>query len=146
MKVKVKFKKHFDPALATRAASLLAVEGATVQIANGAQHHLDRNGSIVSGDLIRSIDYEVKGSKGVVFTPIEYGKYVEYGTRPHKIRPRNAKVLRWIDKLGNVIFAREVNHPGGKAYPYMRPAAADVIRDFPKILRQVRASLERRYG
>lgn len=37
--------------------------------------------------------------------------YVSEGTRPHKIRPIRAKVLRFTSG-GVEIFAREVDHPG----------------------------------
>jgi hypothetical protein len=40
-----------------------------------------------------------------------YAAYVELGTRPHKIRPRYRKALRWPVE-GGFAFARSVNHPG----------------------------------
>jgi hypothetical protein len=60
--------------------------------------------------------------------------FLERGTRPHVIRPKNKKVLRWgatpadrrlsgrLRKGGNAIFAREVHHPGTRARPFMAPA------------------------
>lgn len=40
--------------------------------------------------------------------------YTDQGTRPHTIRPRRAKVLRF--RIGaRVVFAREVHHPGTPA-------------------------------
>lgn len=38
--------------------------------------------------------------------------FVHEGTRPHIIRPRNAKVLRYWLGSGAVVFAMKVNHPG----------------------------------
>lgn len=41
----------------------------------------------------------------------DYAEYVSAGTRPHVIRPRNAKALRF--KVGGkTVFATRVNHPG----------------------------------
>lgn len=64
--------------------------------------------------------------------------YLERGTRPHVIRPRNAKALafapRGTGRLsgrprtgGPVIFAKRVNHPGSRAYPFLGPAAREAL-------------------
>lgn len=62
---------------------------------------------------------------------IGYAAAVEFGTAPHIIRPRNAKVLAWggARTLGGRLrkgaratsFARLVHHPGTKARPYLTP-------------------------
>lgn len=62
-----------------------------------------------------------------------YAAPVEFGTRAHVIRPRNAKALRWGTgkvrlsgapaKGSSVQFARKVNHPGTRAQPFMVPGA-----------------------
>lgn len=43
---------------------------------------------------------------------------VEFGTKPHRIRPKDKKALR----IGGR-FIGEAKHPGAKAKPFMRPAA-----------------------
>jgi hypothetical protein len=67
--------------------------------------------------------------------------YLEYGTRPHDIRPRRRKALRFAakgqpvrltgaPKKGSaVVFAKVVRHPGTQPYPFMRPSAERAIRD-----------------
>lgn len=75
------------------------------------------------------------GPSGVIYAAIQ-----EFGgqTRPHIIRPRYRKALRWASSSGQYmtlkgrklktnsiyVFAQEVHHPGSKipARPYMRPA------------------------
>lgn len=47
-----------------------------------------------------------------------YAHLVEFGTAAHVIRARGAAPLAF-----NGIKAREVNHPGAKKKPFMRPAA-----------------------
>ena len=48
-----------------------------------------------------------------------YARLVEFGTRPHTIRPKNpGGVLRF-----GGVTTREVQHPGIRPRPYMRPAA-----------------------
>jgi hypothetical protein len=68
-----------------------------------------------------------------------YAAYVELGTRPHEIRPRNRKALRWAagnPRLsgsprsgGQVRFAKRVQHPGTRARPFMLPGAQKALRD-----------------
>ena len=55
--------------------------------------------------------------------------FVHWGTRPHIIRPKNKKMLRWAGPSG-FIFAREVHHPGYKGDPWMVRAAAEAPRIF----------------
>ena len=55
---------------------------------------------------------------------IKYAPYVEFGTRPHEIRPRRAKVLHWISE-GEHVFARRVRHPGTRGQFFMRRAFED---------------------
>lgn len=60
--------------------------------------------------------------------------WVNLGTRPHKIRPKNKSVLRWVGAGGRFVFAKEVNHPGYIGDAYLFRAAADAIRQFAKIM------------
>lgn len=50
------------------------------------------------------------------------------GTRPHVIRPRNAKALRWVAANGDIIFARSVRHPGTRANRYLSDSLPLAIR------------------
>ena len=62
---------------------------------------------------------------------VPYGGYVEYGTRPHVIKPKKASVLRF--KVNGVtVYARAVKHPGTKAQPYMRPAFEQAVSNLSK--------------
>ena len=47
-----------------------------------------------------------------------YAHIIEFGARPHRIVPRRAKALRFI----NGALRRRANHPGSPARPFMRPA------------------------
>jgi len=61
-----------------------------------------------------------KGFYIKVGTKVEYAAVVEFGSRPHVIRAKKAKVL--ANKKTGQVFGKEVNHPGTSAQPYMRPA------------------------
>lgn len=66
-------------------------------------------------------------------------RWLEFGTKPHVIRPRVARVLAWASgpagganrRLTGATrkgasadhFAMVVNHPGTRAYPFMVPGA-----------------------
>jgi hypothetical protein len=41
------------------------------------------------------------------------------GTRPHMIHPTRAKALRFVNKRGEIVFARAVQHPGTKPNHYL---------------------------
>jgi HK97 gp10 family phage protein len=45
------------------------------------------------------------------------GKWLEYGTRPHVIRPKNRKAL----VIGGKVV-EQVNHPGARPRAFLRPA------------------------
>lgn len=62
------------------------------------------------------------------------GLYMEEGTAPHVIRPKNKKALRFTVG-GSTIFAKSVNHPGIKARPIVEPT---VQTSLPSIKQQVR--------
>ena len=54
-------------------------------------------------------------------TNVSYGPHVEYGTGPHIIVPVNKEYLSFV--VGGVrIFTKRVDHPGSRAYPFLRPA------------------------
>ncbi len=94
-----------------------------------------------TGNLGRSIRPGFfSGSQAIVEAHANYAAYVELGTRPHVIRPKNKKVLAWpaagsarlsgsTKRGGSSIFAREVHHPGTKPQPYLVPGAKKAIED-----------------
>lgn len=60
-----------------------------------------------------------------VGSSVEYAPMVHDGTRPHVIRPRNARALRFVVG-GRVVYARVVHHPGTRARPFLDRALAEV--------------------
>lgn len=52
--------------------------------------------------------------------------YVIKGTRPHLIRPRRRKALRW-QGAGGAVFAKLVRHPGTRAYDFLLQALREVL-------------------
>ena len=62
---------------------------------------------------------------GSVLDTADYALYVHEGTRPHLIRPRRAKALRF-EIGGRTVFAKLVRHPGTRARPFLRNAGVRV--------------------
>jgi len=84
-------------------------------------------------------EVRVEDSKPVrVVSAAPHAIYVELGTEPHVIEPKNAKALRFeID--GKVVFARRVFHPGTEAQYAMRAAYQD---NMPKAIVELDEKVE----
>lgn len=106
-------------------------------VASEAIHRAPRK----TGTLQQSIKVENPTDDSVTIqVQAAYGVFVEEGTRPHIIRPRYRKALRFAATAAGqrlsgsarrgaaVIFARVVHHPGTRAQPYLIPAARDVVQ------------------
>ena len=83
------------------------------------REQLTKNGSVITGNLRRSIYFKVEGDT-IIIKMADYGKNVEFGSSPHIIRPKSKKALKF--KSGSEdVFAKKVNHPGSRAKPFIRP-------------------------
>ncbi len=106
-----------------------------------------------SGAYRRSINMQVlkqgKNDVAVIGSHMEYAPYLEEGTRPHIIRPKNGKALAWKSTRAVVkefrgkgakkssggeyqkssrwmMFAKYVKHPGTKAKWILRDAILNI--------------------
>ena len=107
-------------ALVAAKARTLAPRGPTSHLSNSIQG-TEPTGSFVRGTLT-----------GGAVAIAAYAEYVEAGTRPHEIRPRHRRSLRFPSSAGGFAFRRRVLHPGTRAQPFMEPAleaVADAIVD-----------------
>lgn len=93
-----------------------AVQPILDQVAEEVEQDIKRNAPVDSGELVRSV--RRRGSIITISAP--HWHFVEYGTRPHIIRPRTKQALWWPDAHHPV---RQVYHPGTQAQPFIRPAA-----------------------
>lgn len=107
----------------------------------------DQTGLLRSRIKIYRVRSSKDGAEWALFSPAQYSGFIEFGTRPHWIRPtapqgfigptlqgqsqrtrHNKKVsghvaLRWRGPDGRYHFAKAVFHPGTNPLPFMRPAA-----------------------
>lgn len=88
-----------------------------------------------SGDLRRSIQSEVNGTEGVVFTPLEYAPYVEYGTGLFAENGGRKDVPWWYKNDDGKWVSTRGQHP----QPFMRPAAQESRE---KVLRLLKESVK----
>ncbi len=63
--------------------------------------------------------------------------FVHWGTKPHKIRPKNKKALRWPAAVGFRFSRKGVNHPGYMGDPWMVRQAALAPITFDLALRRL---------
>lgn len=91
-----------------------------------------------TGNLEASIstDVDPDGLGGVVGPTAEYGADVEYGTEAHVIRAHDGGYLRFTVG-GQLVFVREVHHPGTAPQPYMAPAADRNIPQLERALGEI---------
>jgi hypothetical protein len=73
-----------------------------------------------TGQLAQSIGWRPAGNGSAeVYANAEYAGFIENGTRPHVIRPRSGRALRFpIGGGAGFGFARVINHPGSRPHPF----------------------------
>ena len=85
-----------------------------------------------TGELRRSISSRVEGDKGIVFTPLEYAPYVEYGTGLFAEGQGRVDVpWNYQDEEGNWHTTS-----GMEPQPYMRPALNENREQILRILKE----------
>ena len=93
-----------------------------------------------TGGLKRAITTRVRGRTRVVIgfrrPAAAHAHLVEFGTAPHRIRARNAPLLR----VGSAVLGRTVDHPGARPHPFIRPALDE---DGPAAVEAMRVRLGR---
>jgi Bacteriophage HK97-gp10, putative tail-component len=122
-----------------RAVETAAQEGA--EYARKVGQYQDRTGRLRSGITA----YFVSGGRSVtweILSPAPYSMFIEAGTRPHVIRPKRARALRF-EIGGQVIFAGKVNHPGTKPYPFAGPGMQQAERTLMRELEKLPIALQR---
>lgn len=97
-----------------------------------------------TGALARSLRLRSDGEGGWVIghdqQHASYAPFVHWGSRPHVIRPREKKALRWPTGQGGktgFAFAKWVRHPGYAGDPYLVKAADEAVRQFDAIVKRV---------
>lgn len=85
-----------------------------------------------TGELRRSISSTVKGMEGIVFTPLEYAPYVEYGTGLFAEKG-GRKDVPWYYKDEKGDWHRS---SGQHPHPYMRPALNENKEEILRLIKE----------
>jgi hypothetical protein len=100
-----------------------------------------------TGALARSLRLRSDGSGGWIIDHdlqhASYAPWVHWGSRPHLIRPREKKALRWAAGAGSgtgFVFAKWAHHPGYAGHPYLVEAADEAVKQFDAIVTRASAS------
>ncbi len=93
-----------------------AMELAKKGIAFDIERELKLIAPVDKGTLRNLIDFEIVDGN-IVFNFVGYAKYVEFGTPPHIIKPKDKKALFW---KGAEHPVKSVNHPGTAPQPFIR--------------------------
>lgn len=104
------------------------------------RHHTFRRHKS-SGSLADSTKHRVIRSRGGKILRLKwhkkYAKPIEHGSRPHVIRARRKKVLRfWSARAGKYVFAKKVRHPGNRPYHFGKRAQKHAYTKLGKTLRR----------
>ena len=119
-----------------------AVKSSTFMVQDEAQarHNFISRTSQLERAIDTPFDFDNGNNVGVVYLDDKaapYGVFVHEGTRPHTIKPKTKRALRWVPMAGNsFFFAKEVHHPGTKSDPFLYEALErkrnDVFDTFSK--------------
>jgi len=126
--IEITIMKDFDPSNVSR--RLIKLAGTTLSVignsyAEQTVENVKRKKLFKSrtGNLLQSIMALKESDTRVVIygagkdSFLEYGKFLEFGTAPHIIRPRERKALK-IPTSRGFIFRKKVHHPGIKPRHY----------------------------
>jgi hypothetical protein len=97
-----------------------------------------------TGAMARSLRLRPQGDSGWIIDHdtqhAPHSVWLHWGTRPHIIRPKKRKALRWPSGQGDATgfaFAKWVKHPGYEGDPWLVKAADEAVRLFDAIVRRV---------
>ncbi len=110
-------------------ADLVAGQAKTVH------DYTDRSGMLtnsIAPDMVEGT-FEGGNLSVVVAAGAAYGLFVEKGTRPHTIKPRYRRMLRWPAE-GGFVFARKVRHPGTEPRHFLANALEAKVRDIDEAM------------
>lgn len=107
-----------------------------------------------TGNLLQSFRFGSSPLQARWFPTARYAPFVEFGTAPHLIKPKRARVLSWQtggggryvtsrtgrqyyqSSKGERSFSMVVHHPGTKPKPFMEKIAARSTGDIAKLFEQ----------
>ena len=134
MKIEADFKtegKLLESMSPSRINQMLWTAGFVIE--NKIVDEVTLQGLVDTGTFRNSISLQPPvGKKITVSDGVKYGIHLEYGTRPHTIRPKTKKALYWKGARHPV---KSVRHPRTRAY---RPFTNGLIKSENEVVEVVR--------
>lgn len=116
-----------------------ALKKALPSIARRMQNELVLVSPVDTGRLRNSIKVKVT-DRGITIWMVEYAKFVEFGTPPHIIKPKDKKALKFkVKRGGKNIFAKKVKHPGTRPNPFIRNTIQNKLQNI--IIEEINTNL-----
>lgn len=98
-----------------------AVDRTRIDVQNEARRRAPVDTGRLRSSIVSRSERSGRSVGYVIGTNVNYAAAVEYGTSPHVIKPVNKKALYWPGARHPVA---QVNHPGTRPQPFLRPAIA----------------------
>lgn len=96
---------------------------------NLAKYRAPRRTGLMANSIGSSMRVSSFSIRGKVGTRVKYAAVQNDGSRPHVIRARRKKALRFYwERVGRTVVFREVSHPGTGATQFLTSAGADAAR------------------
>lgn len=101
-----------------------------------------------TGNMEDNITFRVRKNNGIVYIEdagmmveykgkkINYATFVLYGTRPHKIAPKEKETLRYSN-VNRFVFAKTVKHPGYKGDNFLQTSRDAIFAKLDNIIDKV---------
>ena len=104
------------------------IEMALPSIARRIQNELIMVCPVDTGRLKNSIKVS-STEEGLLIWMVSYGKFIEFGTPPHLITPKDKQALKFKGgKKGEFVFSKKVKHPGSRPNPFIRNTIQNKLR------------------
>lgn len=95
------------------------LERRATDVQAGARAIVRKRTRALERSIVKTPGVDGRGPFVTVGSDLDYALIEHDGSRPHVIRPRNRKVLRFVGAGGSVVFAQQVNHPGTTGTKYL---------------------------
>lgn len=127
--IKAQVKEQFNEDITTKldAVGRLIVEKIRTMLETQIGHKTG-----LSNEIVYEVDAVEKSL--IIYANSDILAYLEYGTRPHTIKPKHKKALAFRSETGEQVVVKEVRHPGFEAKPYFYEAIFLSLDDAMRIL------------
>jgi len=102
-----------------------------------------------TGTMEKNIRHSTKTQAGIVWIDddnmlvnwkgkrVNYANFVLFGTRPHEIKPKTKKALRFSYKnLDEFVYRKSVHHPGYRGDDFMYKALQKTLSKLDKLIKE----------